>query len=265
MDTRSLLPFLALLAGSAALGAAAPADVERAAVLAARAADGTITPCPRTFDRFSKAKQCVTTSLAPEQLKTRLNRELARELLTAWRAQQNLVYAYNYLRSTGGYVVVIVGPYGKGSIMLLDAAPDRAPAPDPTRPDAPESASGTGQGGTQGAGTAKGGASTSEVRIVPRPQPSPNAARAGAAFRRTLALTNPRLHGEDVRAVQNRLADLAGIPRGGDGWYGPVTRATVAAFQRANDLPDTGVVNRATWDALFSTAARPFDPRDVRR
>jgi peptidoglycan hydrolase-like protein with peptidoglycan-binding domain len=34
------------------------------------------------------------------------------------------------------------------------------------------------------------------------------------------------------------------------GWFGPVTRAAVVAFQEAHGLPGTGVVDGATWRAL---------------
>ena len=47
-----------------------------------------------------------------------------------------------------------------------------------------------------------------------------------------------------------------------DGVFGPQTREAVSAYQRMMGLPETGVVNRATWNALVSTyqsvlAARP--------
>ena len=73
------------------------------------------------------------------------------------------------------------------------------------------------------------------------------------------------MNGEDVRALQNRLMDVAGMQRGGggDGWFGPVTAATVRVFQRVNGLPETGRVDRATWERLFSTRARAFEPEDV--
>lgn len=38
-----------------------------------------------------------------------------------------------------------------------------------------------------------------------------------------------------------------------DGLFGPQTRAAVAAYQQLVGLPVTGVVDRATWDALVST------------
>lgn len=38
-----------------------------------------------------------------------------------------------------------------------------------------------------------------------------------------------------------------------DGIFGPVTREAVTAYQKMLGLPETGVVDRATWDALIST------------
>ena len=38
-----------------------------------------------------------------------------------------------------------------------------------------------------------------------------------------------------------------------DGVFGPQTREAVSAYQRMMGLPETGVVNRATWNALVST------------
>ncbi len=37
-----------------------------------------------------------------------------------------------------------------------------------------------------------------------------------------------------------------------DGIYGPNTARSVSAFQQSEGLPQTGVVNQATWDALYS-------------
>jgi len=34
------------------------------------------------------------------------------------------------------------------------------------------------------------------------------------------------------------------------GWFGPVTRAAVVAFQVGSAVPATGVVDTATWKAL---------------
>ena len=82
------------------------------------------------------------------------------------------------------------------------------------------------------------------------------------AFQRVLRVTSPRLHGADVTALQNRLMDVSKVARGkgGDGWFGPITEANVLAFQSANALKPTGVVDRTTWDRLFASSAGYFSP-----
>ena len=37
-----------------------------------------------------------------------------------------------------------------------------------------------------------------------------------------------------------------------DGIYGPATTQSVTVFQRSQNLPETGIVDRQTWDALYS-------------
>ncbi len=62
--------------------------------------------------------------------------------------------------------------------------------------------------------------------------------------------------GDHVREVQSALrikraggADLPQIIP--DGIYGEETRECVAAFQRAEELDDTGIVDYTTWQRLF--------------
>ena len=71
------------------------------------------------------------------------------------------------------------------------------------------------------------------------------------------------MNGGDVRTLQNRLIDMSkkAWGTGGDGWYGPVTEATVMDFQNANGLRPTGTVDQRTWTALFSDSARRFDAK----
>lgn len=55
--------------------------------------------------------------------------------------------------------------------------------------------------------------------------------------------------GKDVRELQQRLVDW-GYALQVDGKFGPLTMATVKAFQTANGLDIDGIVGRKTWDAL---------------
>ena len=62
--------------------------------------------------------------------------------------------------------------------------------------------------------------------------------------------------GEQVRLLQYRLSVLSdfipGIPNVTvDGIYGPATRAAVLAAQRRFRLPETGIVDKATWDEIY--------------
>lgn len=70
-----------------------------------------------------------------------------------------------------------------------------------------------------------------------------------------------------IAEVQGYLRELHHDTRGAiplvnpDGIYGPETTAAVSEFQRLNDLPVTGRVDRATWDAIY----RAFRDALVRR
>ena len=62
--------------------------------------------------------------------------------------------------------------------------------------------------------------------------------------------------GDVVRQLQYRLSVLAdfipGIPNVAvDGIYGPATRAAVLAAQRRFRLPETGIVDKTTWDDIY--------------
>lgn len=73
--------------------------------------------------------------------------------------------------------------------------------------------------------------------------------------------------GAAVRTLQTRLnAWIARNPTAGltqlpvNGTFGPATERTVIAFQRANRLPQTGVVASLTWARLLGTSASPVQP-----
>ena len=62
--------------------------------------------------------------------------------------------------------------------------------------------------------------------------------------------------GEQVRHLQYMLSVLAdfipGIPNlTVDGIYGNATRSAVLAAQRRFNLPETGIVDRETWDEIY--------------
>ena len=67
--------------------------------------------------------------------------------------------------------------------------------------------------------------------------------------------------GEDVRELQIRLRHAGMIPLfDATDNFGGQTTAAVVAFQKANGLPQTGVVDQTTWDAL---RAQSYDPTDA--
>jgi peptidoglycan hydrolase-like protein with peptidoglycan-binding domain len=63
---------------------------------------------------------------------------------------------------------------------------------------------------------------------------------------RTLKLTSPLMHGDDVKEVQTILGIKA------DGYFGKATKASVIAFQAANNLVADGIVGAKTWTVLES-------------
>jgi len=56
--------------------------------------------------------------------------------------------------------------------------------------------------------------------------------------------------GDDVRNLQQRLADAGFNPGPIDGIFGGLTAQAVSQFQSAKSLPATGAVDQATWSAL---------------
>lgn len=61
---------------------------------------------------------------------------------------------------------------------------------------------------------------------------------------RPLRLTDPRIHGEDVRAVQARVGT------GTDGVYGPLTESAVIRWQHRGGLDADGIVGPATATSM---------------
>lgn len=237
--------FLVLLSTSA-LAAPGTPDVAGAAARTARVLDGVLRSCPASFARVGSAqKQCVGVDRSVESARTRLGLALGTDLYGVWRSRDDQRSVYNWVRTPGGYVYLRVQPDPGGrarTLVYLDAPPQ----------DAPKTAAAARPSGrvsvTSGAKANRSSPRTAAPSLAP------------VSFTRSLALSTPRLNGQDVRAVQDRLIALTRPSRGGqgDGWYGPVTARTVRAFQAANGLPVTGRVDRATWDALFSPAARTF-------
>jgi peptidoglycan hydrolase-like protein with peptidoglycan-binding domain len=77
-------------------------------------------------------------------------------------------------------------------------------------------------------------------------------------FERELYVTDPRISGNDVIAVQQKLVNLGYTEVGKvKGYFGPMTKSAVSLFQRANQLTEDGRVDEQTWQVLFDDRAIP--------
>lgn len=225
------------LAGTA-LGATSQRDTDAAANAAALAVDGLLSVCPPSVRQASAAARCVTADGDLTATRKALTAKL--KLYGAWRADTDGQRVYNWVVTPSGYVNLGVVKADTGSLLIL--TPSQAQATQ-----------------TQTAQTAQPSQAAQATPAKPA-NPLP-------PFRRTLRLTNPRMHGEDVRLLQLRLMEVSRVDpgKGGDGWYGPVTTANVMVFQSANGLPATGVVTTTTWNTLFSKGAKYFDAQEAQR
>jgi peptidoglycan hydrolase-like protein with peptidoglycan-binding domain len=103
-----------------------------------------------------------------------------------------------------------------------------------------------GNGFPQGVGAASGGGGSAVVTTTTIP--------ATGSTTTTPAAARPTLQegsqGADVITLQQRLTALGYNVGAADGAFGATTKAAVIAFQAKAGLPQTGVVDPATWTAL---------------
>lgn len=80
----------------------------------------------------------------------------------------------------------------------------------------------------------------------------------------TVELTELKVNsqGEQVKTLQRLLTALGTYTDVSDGGFGPKTKAGVIAFQKKMELPQTGIVNEATWNALLK-GEKGFKPYQV--
>ncbi|ANE42505.1 peptidoglycan-binding domain-containing protein [Deinococcus puniceus] len=281
-----------------AAAAPAKADVEKAAVRLAGVLDGVLRNCPTSFAKIGTTlKACVGTGGTVENVRMKLVAELEADLYGVWRSRDEQRSVFNWLKTPAGFVYVRLQPDPDGraqTLVYVDTPPASAPAPTaaPTTPStaakpATPPANSTQIGGvtltrptpTPAPTTTPTPTPTPPARTPPpvptptvaaaTPSPAPSATQPSVApltYTRPLELLPKRMNGQDVLAVQNRLIALTQPSGGGrgDGYFGPVTAATVRAFQAANGLGVTGRVDRATWDVLFSAGAKPFKASSIR-
>ena len=268
---------LASFAVCAAAAGAAPggADLEAAALKTAQTLGGVLRACPASFGQIgSPDKQCVGVGDTVEAARVRLNEAVAGDLYGVWRSRDGQRSVYNWLNTAGGHVYLRLQPDPDGraqTLVYLDLPPQQPAAV----PEAGAEATMIGSVTLTPVGTPAvapalppvtpvGGPAEATAPAPASPPPADAAAAATLApvpFGRSLKVQNARLNGPDVLAVQNRLIALMRPQRQGrgDGWYGPITAQTVLVFQSANGLPPTGVVDRETWQRLFSPGAAAFD------
>ena len=97
-----------------------------------------------------------------------------------------------------------------------------------------------------------------EKRLTPTPlPPAPDSVRADPY---PVLAENANVYDVEVEELQRRLSELGYLSGTVDGYFGSVTRNAVAEFQRANDLPANGVVDRTTREAIYSDNAKRRQP-----
>ena len=238
---------LALYSGTA-LAVSTLQDADRAANAVVSYLNGLNVICPFAVRDASPLSRCV--ELTPGVQGSRLRLSAAVNLYGAWSAGESPGSLSNWILTPGGFLSLTLAPaptHPANSLVVISVPVARPSA-----------------AGAVAASLATLKSATSPVPVAaPPPASRPESASPGSSapvFRRTLRLGSPRMNGEDVRTLQNRLIDMSKKARGtgGDGWYGPVTEATVMDFQNANGLRPTGTVDQRTWTALFSGSARRF-------
>lgn len=107
----------------------------------------------------------------------------------------------------------------------------------------------------------RGWAGTAATAAAPAPRPPAAQPVPKPAPKRAVPVTTyPQLaYGTTSAAVRQLQAKLGGLPT--TGYYGPLTRARVTAYQRVAGLPQTGVADSRTQQTLYtrgwSTRATP--------
>lgn len=77
---------------------------------------------------------------------------------------------------------------------------------------------------------------------------------------RTISLTNPFMFGDDIKVMQQALADK-GYDIEVDGYFGPMSEGILETFQQDNSLVSDGIVGPMTWaNVLSKPEPEPTDP-----
>jgi hypothetical protein len=71
-------------------------------------------------------------------------------------------------------------------------------------------------------------------------------------FSRIIELRNPRMQGDDITSLQNRLLSLGFTDLGeDDGYYGPLTESVIKDIQSFSTFEQDGKIDRPLWDFIF--------------
>ena len=71
-------------------------------------------------------------------------------------------------------------------------------------------------------------------------------------FSRIIELRNPRMQGDDITSLQNRLLSLGFTgPGEDDGYYGPMTESVIKDIQSFSTFEQDGKIDRPLWDFIF--------------
>jgi peptidoglycan hydrolase-like protein with peptidoglycan-binding domain len=98
--------------------------------------------------------------------------------------------------------------------------------------------------------------SDTTVSTLRNPEVTPAATKATITFTSPKNIT-PNAKGEDVITLQNALKDAGYFTASVTGTYGAKTKMAVKAFQKANNLPATGVVGNLTKSLLTNPSNPP--------
>ncbi len=252
------------------------AEIDKAAVRLAQELNGVLRNCPAAYASVGTPdKRCVGVSSDVETVRGQIGASLGSDLYGVWRSRDDQRTVFNWIKMPSGSVYLRVAPdegNAGRSLIYLDAptvpasavttptpaqvkAAASSPAPALTPTPAPAA---TVNRTFQAPSPSASG--TARVQPVSPAPSSSSSSPAPLPFARTLELKSPRLSGPDVLAAQNRLIalTLGGQGGKGDGWYGPNTAKTVKDFQAANNLKVSGVLDRTTWNLLFSDGAKKF-------
>jgi hypothetical protein len=79
---------------------------------------------------------------------------------------------------------------------------------------------------------------------------APTTEEDNTALLPTLKISSPMTRGENVLTAQRRLKHHGAV-LAADGYFGENTRSSVRTFQKRVGLPQTGIIDAATWTALL--------------